>query len=293
MESTNYNHLFYFWTVARHGSISGASSELHLSQPTISEQMRKLEESLGVKLFERAGRGIRLSEAGSVAFRHAEEIFRTGRDLRTALSQLDANMPPRVAVGLVRSMPELVAYKFLAPALCGDPVRLLCVQDRSENLIARLALRQLDLILSDAPIAATANIKVFNHRLCSSGISFMTAQKASRKHRFPQLLDGTPFLMPESNTPLHNSLKSWFDRQGIHPAIVGEFSGGALMKIFGQEGIGAFAVPTIVEREVRAQYKVTTAGRTAEITSQFYAVTADRRVRHPAIVAVMKAAVTE
>ncbi len=294
MEWTNYNHLFYFWTVARHGSVSKASSELHLSQPTISEQVRKLEESLGVKLFERAGRGIRLSEAGQVAFRYAEEIFRQGRELRTALSQHAPAMPTRLVVGLAHSLSKQVAYRLLAPALRGSTaLRLLCVEDRPEQLFARLALRQFDVILSDAPLPPAAHLRAFNHSLGSSGISFMAARKGPGKQRrgrkFPQLLDGEPFLLPEPSTNLHNSLQSWFDRKGISPTIVGEFSDSALLNICGQQGIGIFAVPTLVEREVRTQYKVEVLGRTTEINSEFYAITADRRITHPAVLAISKA----
>ena len=295
MESTNYNHLFYFWTVARHGSVSKASSELRLSQPTISEQVRKLEESLGVKLFERAGRGIRLSEAGQIAFRYAEEIFRQGRELRAALSQRELAMPARLVVGLPHSLSKQVAYRLIAPALRGSTaLRLLCVEDRPEELFARLALRQLDVILTDAPLASATHLKAFNHLVGSSGISFMTARKGSAKQRrgrkFPQLLDGEPFLLPEPNSNLHNSLRNWFDRNGIHPAIVGEFSDSALLNIFGQQGTGIFAVSTMVEREVRSQYKVEVLGRTTEIYSEFYAITADRRITNPAVLAISKAA---
>lgn len=291
MESTNYNHLFYFWTVARQGSISKASAELHLSQPTISEQIRKLEESLSVKLFERAGRGIRLSESGQVAFRYAEDIFRAGRELRTALSKRAPATPSRLVVGLAPSIPNLVAYQLLEPVRSGSvPIRLVCLEDHPEQLFARLALRQLDLVISDAPLPPTSNIKAFTHPLARTGISFMAAQKTRRAHKFPQLLDGVPFLMPEPNTRLHNSLQSWFDHEGIRPSIAGEFSSSALLELFGRNGAGIFAVPTIVERELRSQYKVEVVGRTEDITAEFYAITADRRITHPAIMAIIKAA---
>jgi LysR family transcriptional activator of nhaA len=289
MEWINYNHLFYFWTVARHGSVSKASAELQLSQPTISEQIHKLEESLGVKLFERAGRGLRLSEAGHVAFHYADDILRSGRDLRAALAGAPA-IPSRLAVGLSHSVSKLVAYQLIAPALRGgSPPRLLCVEDRAEQLFARLALRQLDLILSDAPLPTTANIKAFSRRIAHSGISFLAAAKPPRSRKFPQLLDGAPFLMPEPNTPLHSSLQNWFDAQTIRPTIAGEFSDPDLLAVFGQQGTGIFAVPTIVEREVRSQYRVEIVGRTTDITTEFYAITVDRRIIHPSVEIISKA----
>jgi len=291
MEWINYNHLFYFWTVARLGSVSKASSELQLSQPTISEQVRKLEESLGVKLFERAGRGLRLSDAGDVAFHYAEEIFRSGRELRAALSHGAAPVSTRLAVGITNSIGELVAHQLLAPAIrAGLGPRLVCVEDRPEQLLARLALHQLDVILSDAPLPPGGNVRAFNRRLARCGISFMAVRKARRTRKFPQLLDGAPFLMPEANAPFHNSLQNWFDSQGVRPAIVGELSGSALLKIFGQEGLGIFAVPTMVEREVRLRYKVEVIGRCTEVTREFFAITTERRLTHPAVAAVVKAA---
>lgn len=294
MEWINYNHLFYFWTVARHGSVSKASSELQLSQPTISEQVRKLEESLGVKLFERAGRGLRLNESGQTAFRYAEEIFRSGRELRAALSHGAAPVASRLAVGMSHSISELVAYKLLAPALRSSaPSRLLCVQDRPEQLFARLALHQLDVIFTDSQLPPDVNVKAFNHRLVRSGVSFMAARKLRSTRGFPQLLDGAPFLMPEANSPLYNSLRNWFDSQNLCPTIVGEFSSSALLKSFGQDGLGIFAVPTIVEREVRLHHKVEVVGRSTEIAQEFYAITAERRLTHPAVVAMAKAASQE
>jgi LysR family transcriptional activator of nhaA len=204
-------------------------------------------------------------------------------------------MPARLVVGLAHSLSKQVAYRLIAPALRGSTaLQLLCVEDRPEQLFARLALRQLDVILSDAPMPSAAHLKAFNHSVGSSGISFMAAPKGSGKPRrgrkFPQLLDGEPFLLPEPNTDLHNSLQNWFDRNGICPTIVGEFSDNALLNIFGQQGTGIFAVPTMVERDVRSQYKVEVLGRTNEINSEFYAITVDRRITHPAVLAISKAA---
>jgi LysR family transcriptional activator of nhaA len=291
MEWINYNHLFYFWTVARHGSVSMASSELQLSQPTISEQVRKLEEALGVKLFERAGRGLRLSEAGDVAFRYAEEIFRSGRELRAALSKGVAKVSTRFAVGITNSISELVAHQLLAPAIRGGMgQRLICVEDRTEPLLARLALHQLDAIISDAPLPPGGNVKASNHRLARCGVSFIAIRKLRRARKFPQVLDGAPFLMPEANTALHNALQNWFDSQGVRPTVVGEFSGNALLENFGREGLGFFAIPTMVEREARLLYKVEVVGRCTEVVQEFYAITTERRLTHPSVAALVKAA---
>lgn len=291
MDWMNYNHLFYFWAVARHGSVSKASAELQLSQPTISEQVRKLEQSLGVKLFERAGRGLRLSDAGQMMFSYAEQIFRLGKEMTEAVRG-DANSAAmRLVIGVAQSLPTLAAFRLIAPALkCRESLHLSCIEDRVELLFARLALHQIDVVLSDAPLRATVNLRAFNHLLERCGVSFMAAGKLARNKRFPQCLDQAPFLMPESSTTLHRSLQTWFERKRVRPRIVAEFSDSALLEIFGQEGLGIFAVPSIVERDARRRYNVRTLGRTKDITEEFYAITADRRITHPALAAIAKAA---
>ena len=283
----NYNHLFYFWSVARHGSVSKASRELHLSQPTISEQLRKLEESVGVKLFERSGRGLRLSDAGQTMFGYADQIFRLGREMRAAFAHGEAAMQSRLAVGVVPSLSRLVAYRLMEPALHGEePVRLSCVSDRAELLFGRLALHQLDVVLADSPLPSGAKVRGFSHRLTRSGLSFMASRKIRGRRKFPQLLDGVRFLMPESNTRRHIALQSWFEKQGIRPNIVGEFSDGALLERFGQEGAGIFAVPTMVEDDAKLRHKLHAVGRTTAITEEFYAITTERRITHPAVRAI-------
>ena len=289
MEWTNYNHLFYFWTVARHSSVIRASEELLVAQPTVTEQIRTLEQSLGVKLVERVGRGLRLSDDGEVLFAYADKMFRLGREMRDVIAGRTTSVQLRLTVGIAQSLPKLVAYQLIAPALKHSSVRLLCIEDRPEQLFSRLALHRLDLVLSDGPIPPSVNVRAYSHRLAHCGVSFMASRKPSHE-RFPRCLDRVPFLMPEPNSPLYNSLESWFAKHGIWPTIVGEFSDSALLKIFGQEGVGAFAVPTIAERDVATRYKVKVLGRTTEITEEFYAITTDRRVTHPAITRIFEAA---
>lgn len=290
MEGTNYNHLFYFWRVASLGSVIQASTELGLSQPTISEQVRKLEESLGVKLFERAGRGLRLSEQGTVAFRYADEIFRTGRELREALSRHTPDSPSRFVVGVARTLSPTVACHLIAPSVRGLAARLVCIEDDAEPLFARLALHQCNLVLSDAPLPPSVRVKAYSHRLAASGISFLAARKLRRGRTFPNLLDAAPFLMPASGTPLHSALLGWFDAHALRPTVVGEFSNPVSLEIFGQRGLGIFAAPTIVERDIRLRCKLEVVGRTTEITQEHYAITTDRRLTHPAVAAIAKGA---
>jgi LysR family transcriptional activator of nhaA len=288
MEWTNYNHLFYFWTVARLGSVSKASTELEVSQPTISEQLRRLEESLAVKLFERAGRGLRLTSSGRTAFRYAEEIFRAGRELREALS-MPSKAVSRLAVGVTRFVPALVTHRLLAPALGkSTDVRLLCVEDDIEPLLAQLATHQLDLVLSDAPLPSTMKLRAFSHRIKRCGVTFVASSGLLHAGRFPQLLNGAPLLMPRSNSSLSNALEKWFARHNVHPQVVGEFSGSAQLETFGAAGAGIFAIPSLVEREVCARCSVAVLGRTKEIVREFYAFTAERHGSTPHIAAIFR-----
>lgn len=291
MSVTNYNHLFYFWTVARHGAVGKASIELRLSPPTISEQIRKLEESLGVKLFERAGRGLRLTDGGQTTFTYADQIFRLGREMTEAVQGGSPPESTRLVVGISHSLSELAMHRLIAPAMkSSKSVHLVCLEDRVETLLAHLALHLVDMVLSDAPLPPTVSVRAFSHLLGRCGVSIVGAANTLRKGRFPQCLDGVPFLMPEANTPLYWSLQNWFTANGVRPVIVGEFADSALLKLFGEKGTGLFAVPSIVEREVKEKYRVNVAGRISEVAEEFYAITRERRITHPAVVAISQAA---
>jgi LysR family transcriptional activator of nhaA len=293
MNAMNYNHLFYFWTVARHGSIRGASQELGLAQPTVSEQLRKLEEELDASLLERAGRGLRLSGQGTLLFSYADRIFRLGGEMREALAGRAAQQLS-LSVGIEPSLSAAVAHRLLTPALRAHKgLRLHCVEEASPRLYARLALRQLDVILSSAPLPPAATVRAHSHLLHRCGVSFLAAtSKPGRTpaSRLPQRLDGAPFLMQEAGTALHNRLAQWFQQKNIQPRIAGEFSNATLLELFARQGLGAIAVPTLAEREVCANSKLTVLGRTKELTVEFYAITCARRVAHPAAAAIVAAA---
>jgi LysR family transcriptional activator of nhaA len=290
MESFNYNHLFYFWTVARNGSVSRASAELRVSQPTVSEQIGKLEETLGVDLFEREGRGIRLSSSGQVLFGYAEQIFRLGEQLRGAVENSAASSA-RLAIGVVQSVPNLVVLKLLKRIVRDHNVQLSCCNDRAETLIGKLALRQLDFVISDSPLSSSANVRVFSHKLASSAMSFMASPKLRLRGKFPQVLQDTPFLMPEANSSMRESLQGWLKKIGVRPKIVGEFSDPDLMKLIAGDGMGVFAVPSIIERELKSQYKFNIVGTTNSVRQEFYAFTADRRPTSAATQAILKATI--
>ena len=290
MESTNYNHLFYFWTVARHGSVSKASLELGVSQPTISEQLGKLQECSGVQLFEREGRGIRLSAAGQVMFGYADQMFRLGREMKDALSGRPSATATRLALGITRSMPQMLVHKLLAPIFRIDAEsQLSCLEDQVQELVVKLSLRRLDCILSDVAVAR-GNSRVHTHVIGKPGISFLAASNLKLRGQFPRSLDAAPFLMPGPNSELYRLLENWFRTQRVQPRVIGEFADAALLEAFGEDGLGIFAVPTMIEREARAKYKVRLVGRTSAIRQRVYAITSERTITNPLLMKIVRVA---
>ena len=289
----NYHHLLYFWTVARTGSVTRAAEELHLTQPAISAQLRTLERALGERLFARSGRHLVLTEVGQLAFRYADEIFRTGRELQEALAGRPSGRPVRFTVGVADAMPKLLTYRLLEPALAlAEPLHLVLREDEPNRLLADLAVHAVDLVLSDAPAAPSVKVRAYSHLLGSCGVTiFGTAELAkAHRRRFPASLDDAPFLLPTENTVLRRSLEEWFVAQGIRPRVVAEIEDSAVLKVFGQEGAGLFAAPTAVEREVRRQYTVRVVGRIEDVRERFYAISAERRIRHPSVLALTSTA---
>ncbi len=293
MQTLNFHHLRYFWTVARLGSIRAASQELALSQPPISSQLKQLEDSLGEKLFVRQGRGLALTEAGQIAFRYADEIFGTGQEMIDALRGSSTKRPAKLLVGISDVIPKLIAHLLIAPALKLSPrVQLVCREGKTEHLLAELSTRGLDLVLSDMPSAGPLKARAYNHLLGESALTFFAAPKlkASLTRGFPENLDGAPLLMPADNTVLRRALDPWLERHKVRPHIVAEFDDSALLKVFAQHGDGIFCGPSVIEREIRRQYQVVPVGRTNDIVERFYAITVERRIRHPAVVAISEAA---
>jgi LysR family transcriptional activator of nhaA len=293
MNWLNYHHLLYFWTAAREGSITKACKLLHLTQPTVSGQIRDLEKSLKTRLFERAGRSIRLTEAGQVVYRYADEIFTLGRELQDAVSGHPVGMSTRVVVGVADTLPKLLVHRLLAPAMhLGQEVRVTCIDGEPNRLLAQLALHELDLVVSDFPANPRLGMKAFNHLLGDCGVTFFAKDDLARKYRrgFPASLDGAPMLLPSGNTALRRSLDQWFDEQEIRPKVRAEFTDSALLKAFGAFGDGIFVAPTAVEEDVRRMYGVSVVGREDSVRESFYAISVEKRLKHPAVVAISQTA---
>jgi LysR family transcriptional regulator, transcriptional activator of nhaA len=289
----NYHHLFYFWTVAREGGLVPAGKVLRLSHPTISAQVHALEAQLGEQLFEKVGRRLALTELGRVVYRYADEIFSLGREMVDTLKGRATGGPLRLDVGIADVVPKLVVQRILAPATALDtPVRLVCREDRSERLLADLAVHTLDLVIADAPVPPGSNVRAFTHLLGESGVSFFAtpALAASLRRGFPRALDGAPMLLPLENLTLRRALNQWFDTHGIRPRVVGEFEDSALQNVFGADGAGVFPAPTVVADEVVRQHGVVPIGRTDAVRERFYAISVERRLKNPAVLAISTAA---
>jgi LysR family transcriptional activator of nhaA len=289
----NYHHLLYFYTVAKEGSVSRAAKTLRLAQPTLSGQIRKLEEAFDEKLFARAGRHLVLTEMGRVVYRYADEIFGIGRELIETLRGRPAGRPARLSVGVADVVPKLITHRLLEIALeLPEPVQLVCHEGKSERLLADLAIHAYDMVITDAPLPPNLSVKAYNHPLGECSISFFAARAIAptRGKRFPQLLNGAPMLLPTANTSLRSSLDQFFQNHEVRPRVVAEFEDSALLKVFGQHGHGIFPAPSILEPEICRQYGVRAIGRADTVIERFYAISVERRIKHQAVAAITDAA---
>jgi LysR family transcriptional activator of nhaA len=287
-EFLNYHHLRYFWTVATEGSLRRASEKLSVSQPSMCTQIKLLEASLGEPLFRPSGRSLALTEFGQLIYGYAEEIFTLGGEILRATKQAPGVRALRLHVGIVDSFPKLMSYDILRPVFEQQPaVQLTCHEGKLADLVSQLNTHRLDVVLSDEPASPGIAGKVFNHLLASSAITFcaMPALARQLKGRFPRNLDGAPALLPTQNCSLRRDLEKWFGSAGVVPRVVAEFEDAALTKIVATSGHGFIAVPTVVASEAVERYGFVPLGRTKEVESRFYAMTAERRFTHPAILA--------
>lgn len=293
MEWLNYHHLLYFWTAAKEGGIARAAEKLRLSQPTISAQIRLLEGSLGERLFQRQGRTLVMTEVGRVVYGYADEIFGIGNEMLETLRGRPAGRPLQLAVGVANAVPKLIAYRLLRPAVDSkEPIYVVCREDNAEHLTTQLATHALDVVIADAPAPPHLRVKVFNHPLGESDIAFFApARLATRlRRRFPKSLSGAPMLVPTANAALRRGLEEWFERENLRPHLAGEFEDSALMKVFGQGTGVAFPAPAVIAADVCRFYGVKEIGRTSAVRERYYAISAERRLKHPGVLAITSAA---
>jgi LysR family transcriptional activator of nhaA len=290
----NFKHLYYFWVTARAGGIMRAGEQLHTTPQTLSGQIKLLEDWLGRKLFRKSGRQLELTEHGRLALGYADQIFNLGSDLETALRQVKgAARRLEFRVGVADSVSKSIAYRLLEPAMSiAEPVKLMASEGKFDDLLAQLALHRLDLVIADEPMPRRVSVKAFNHALGQSALSFFCTPglKSRVKGAFPACLDGVPMLVPGASSSVRRQLEGWFARHQVGPVVVGEFDDAALMKAFGREGQGVFMAPTVLESETCSQFGAEVIGRTSELVEEFFAVSVERRITHPCVLAITDAA---
>lgn len=286
MEWLNYHHLLYFWTVAKEGGVSKAADVLHVSQPTVSAQLRSLERSLGQRLFEKQGRHLKLTTEGESVFRYADEIFALGRELLQTVKGEPHAAPKRFRVGISDALPKLTTYRLIEPALLMQPPFRLNVRlDKTERLLAELAVHGVDLVIADAPMTPSLRVRAFNHLLGETSVSIYGTAALARSIRrgFPRSLHGAPMLLQTANTAVRQSLDQWFDAHEVTPAIVGEVEDMTMLQTLGEHGLGLFAAPTVMRKEICRRYHVAWVGELDNVREKFYAISVERRITHPAV----------
>lgn len=296
MDRLNYRHLRYFHAVVVEGSVTAAAEAMHVSQPSVSAQIRKLEKALGYDLFDRSGRSLTLTPEGRLVNDYAEEIFRLGSELQQTVRGRLPGRPLRLNVGLAATIPDMVAFHLLEPAFgFDDPVRLVIRQQRSDLLMADLATHRVDLVLSDLPIPPEVSVQAFEHPLGTSPVDIYGPPLVVHRVRpgFPRSLDGEPFVLPAEGYALRRSLERWFDAHDIQPRIVAEIEGSGLAAVMSEAGAGLFAAPSVIDADIRVRYAVERVGGTEGIEESYYAITAERRIENPAVAYLLDAARTE
>ncbi len=293
LEYLNLHHVLYFRAVAREGGVARAAARLHVSAPTVSAQVKQLEEQVGDALFIRTGRRLVLTDLGRTVLHYADGIFDLAEELRGVVRSGHEVLSTRLTVGLSMAVPKLIAHRLLEPALALEqPVELVCIEDKPDALLAGLATHAIDLVLSDSARGAEVAVRAFDHKLGECGVTFFASAALARKLRrgFPQSLDGAPMLLPTPHAAVRTSLEHWFQDLDIRPRTVASFDDSALLKVFGATGTGVFPAPSAIESEVVRQYNVQPVGRAEEVRERFYAISIERRLRHPAVLAISQGA---
>jgi LysR family transcriptional regulator, transcriptional activator of nhaA len=289
----NFQHLLYFWSVVRNGSLTKACAELHLSAPTVSAQLHTFEERLGSRLLMKSGRTLVPTEAGRMVFSYAEEIFALGSDLLNALAHRPTHKPMRIVVGIDDVVPKEIAQRLVNAALNLDrPVQLLCREGTLSELLKALELRELDVVLSDSPVTPSLNLRAYNHHLGGCDVSWMAAPALAKSLRagFPKSLDGAPLLLPTSDTAIRRALDQWLDRHDVRPLVVGEFEDYALMREFARAGRGVAPIPSVLVKQLRQESGLRELGAARKVRGEFYAISMERNIKHPVVLAICKQA---
>ena len=288
----NLRHLYYFWLVAKEGSVTRAAERQGVAVQTISAQLSLLDQSVGRALLAPQGRRLVLTDAGRVALGYAEQIFALAEQMQEALTNVDAAQAMRLTVGISDSLPKLIASRLLDAALkLPQQVRLVCFEDRFESLLGALSVHKLDVVLTDRPVPPGTNLKVFSHLLGESELTLFGVPALAKKYRagFPNSLNGAPLLLPTRNNAIRGRIDQWFETHDVRPDVVGEFDDNALLNTFGGNGLGLFPAPSVLAADVREQCGADPVGAITRVREQFYAISNERKIKHPAIDAILSA----
>lgn len=291
-QGLNYRHLYYFWVVAKEGSVTRAAERLDVAVQTISAQLALLEQSIGKALLAPQGRRLVLTEAGRVALGYADQIFLLGEQMQEVLAETDVGQTMRLTVGISDSLPKLIASRLLDAALqLPQKVKLVCYEDDFESLLGNLSVHKLDVVLTDRPVPSGTTLRVFSHLLGESEISLFGLPELAKRYRpeFPASLNGAPLLLPTRGNAIRGRLDHWFEINDVRPDVVGEFDDNALLNTFGRNGIGLFPAPSALAKDVREQFGAVPVGELAQVREQFYAISNERKIKHPAVDAILAA----
>ena len=294
--SLNFRHLHYFWVVAKEGSVTRAAERLGLAIQTVSAQLSLLEQSVGKALFKPQGRRLVLTEAGQTALRYADQIFLLGEQLQEALADIDAEPVMRLTVGISDSLPKLIASRLLDAALAlPQRVRLICYEEQFESLLGKLSVHKLDVMLTDRPVPPGSSLRVFSHLLGETQISLFALPALADRYQdgFPQSLNGAPLLLPTRNNAVRGRIDNWLEANDVHPDLIGEFDDNALLHTFGRAGRGLFPAPSVLAKDVLEQFGAVEVGAMSQVREQIYAISNERKIKHPAIEAILNAMHTD
>ena len=288
----NFRHLHYFWVVAKEGSVTRAAERLGLAVQTVSAQLSLLEQAVGKSLLAPQGRRLVLTEAGRLALGYADQIFLLGEQMQEALAAVDDEPTLRLAVGISDSLPKLISSRLLEAALrLPQRVKLVCFEDKFESLLGDLTMHKLDVVLTDRPAPSGAALRVFSHLLGESDIALFGSKELAKRYRakFPASLSGAPLLLPTRNNVIRGRIDHWFEAHELRPDVVGEFDDNALLNTFGRNGLGLFPAPSALAADVEEQFGAVLIGELDQVHEQFYAVSNERKIKHPAVEAILSA----
>ncbi len=290
--SLNFRHLHYFWVVAKEGSVTRAAERLGLAIQTVSAQLSLLEQAVGKALFKPQGRRLVLTEAGQTALRYADQIFLLGEQLQEALADIDTEPVMRLTVGISDSLPKLIASRLLDAALAlPQRVRLICYEEQFESLLGKLSVHKLDVMLTDRPVPPGSSLRVFSHLLGETQISLFALPALAERYldNFPKCLNGAPLLLPTRNNAVRGRIDNWLEMHEVHPDLIGEFDDNALLLTFGRAGRGLFPAPSVLAKDVLEQFGAVEVGAMAQVREQIYVISNERKIKHPAIEAILNA----